>query len=228
MIILSEYTRKILENFANINSGIVIRKTTGENGIVSIKSKNGAMMGSAVVEEKFPCNICLYDLPSFLNTYKSLGDGAKIDFKDNYLNIISSTGRSTVKILYTEPEMISHPKENPKSLPEPSVSFDIKQENLQKIKDISNIMGLTHFRIFSRNSKIILQSLIYDEHNASTNTFEIEAGDTDKEFSVFLLKENLKMIAGDYKVEIEPSLYCKFTNLVNNDLYYVIAVQDIQ
>jgi hypothetical protein len=65
-----------------------------------------------------------------------------------------------------------------------------------------------------------------DKADTTSNNYSVDLGETgnDAEFEFYFKVENLKLLPGDYKVEITEKIVSKFTH-ENMDLSYWIALE---
>jgi len=219
---LSDYTKKLLENFVSINAGIVIRKTPeGANKtLIRTIDRSGHVYSQVEIPEVFKTNVTLHDLKAFLNVISGF-NSPEITINDSHL--VVSEGSSSVKIVFAEPNMITHPQK-PWSPPKGEFDFDLKQDTLAKVMNFSNYLSLPHLRVYNKNGVLVLQAL--DRNNPDSNNYDIEVGVVDPaaEIDVYLKRELIKMIAGDYTVSVNPAQAATFTNMVDPTLVYFVAL----
>lgn len=215
---ISANTVKLLQNFASINSNIVIHPG---NTIMTIsEAKN--VLTQATVPEDFNNVIGIYDLQNFLSVL-DLVDNASVQFKDSYMLVGGNAGRSMVKYYYADPEMLTSPSK-PIDMPEPNVSFTLDLSTLNNLKKAASVFGHNQMVIEPDSGSIKLT--VVDPENTTANTYSIIVeGDYDtEEFKFVLSINNLKMIADDYQVGISSKLISQFTS-VNQDVKYWVALE---
>ena len=212
---LSEGTLQVLKNFATINSNIVIKQGNALKTISEAKN----LLASASILEDIPIDFGIYDLNQFLNVL-SLVDTPRLTFKDDYVIIGDSTGRTEIKYFYSDMDMLTSPSKDI-VMPSTEVKFVLDNETLNKIKRAASALEHTAVAI-SSNSGVIRLSVI-DPENATSNTFSIDVdGEFENDnFSLIINISNLKMLPGDYQVEISSSLISHFTNVENKTQYWI-------
>jgi len=104
---LTDTTLNILKNYATINPNIVI---TEGNTLKTISVARN-VLSSAETTESFPQTFGIYDLNEFLNVL-SLVDEPRLKFETDYVVVGDSTGRSSVKYFFSNPEMLQSPGRN--------------------------------------------------------------------------------------------------------------------
>ena len=212
---LSEGTLQVLKNFATINSNIVIKQGNALKTISEAKN----LLASASILEDIPIDFGIYDLNQFLNVL-SLVDTPRLTFKDDYVVIGDSTGRTEIKYFYSDMDMLTSPSKDI-VMPSTEVKFVLDNETLNKIKRAASALEHTAVAI-SSNSGVIRLSVI-DPDNATSNTFSIDVdGEFESDnFNLIINISNLKMLPGDYQVEISSSLISHFTNVENKTQYWI-------
>ena len=216
---LSEGTLQVLKNFATINSNIVIKQGNALKTISEAKN----LLASASILEDIPIDFGIYDLNQFLNVL-SLVDTPRLTFKDDYVIIGDSTGRTEIKYFYSDMDMLTSPSKDI-VMPSTEVKFVLDNETLNKIKRAASALEHTAVAI-SSNSGVIRLSVI-DPENATSNTFSIDVDGefpADATFNFILSTNNLKILPGDYEVEISSKLITQFSHK-SLDVKYWIALE---
>jgi len=217
---LSNYTMNALKNFATINSNVVIHQ--GNTIMTMAEAKN--VLGMTTVPETFPQMFGIYDLQEMLNVL-GLVDSPRLRFEDNYVLIGDSTGRVEIKYFFSDPEMLTSPTK-PIDMPDPDVTFTLDQGTLNNLKRAAAALGHNEVSITPVDNVIRLS--ILDTENSTSNMYSIDVdGDCSLSDCNFIINiSNLKMIPGDYKVEISTKLISQFTNTSDEmDLKYWVALE---
>jgi|TARA_B110000858_G_scaffold18358_1_gene18527 hypothetical protein len=212
---LSENTLTVLKNFASINANIVMR----EGNVLKTVSEAKNLLASATILEDIPMTVGVYDLNEFLGVL-GLVDTPRVDWKDTHVIVSDSSGRSKIKYFYSDIDMLTSPSKDI-TMPSVDVKFVLDNDVLNKIKRAASALHLTELDISGNNGVITLS--VVDSANATSNTFSI---DVDGEFSSenfnFILNiSNLKMLPGNYEVEISSKLISHFTNTENKAQYWI-------
>ena len=212
---MSEGTLQVLKNFASINSNIVIKQGNTLKTISEAKN----VLASANILEDLPMDFGIYDLNQFLSVL-SLVDTPRVSFEDSYVTIGDSTGRTAIKYFYSDIDMLTSPSKDI-TMPSVEVKFLLDNETLNKIKRAASALENTAVAISSNNGVVRLS--VVDPENTTSNTFSIDVdGDFDDEdFNLIINISNLKMLPGDYEVEISSSLISHFTNVENKTQYWI-------
>ena len=216
---LSNFTMQVLKNFATINSNIVIKE--GSTIMTVSEAKN--VLASATLEEYFPQEFGIYDLNECLNVL-GLVDEPRVRFEDKSMLIGDRTGRAQIRYFYSDTEMLTSPSK-PIVMPETDVSFTLDNNTLANLKRAASALGHSEVSITSNGSGVVTLTVL-DNENSTSNSYSIDVDGqfTEEKFNFILNIGNLKLIPGDYKVNISSKLISEFVNL-ENDLKYWLALE---
>jgi len=216
---LSENTLNVLKNFSGINQNMMIR--TG-NTIKTI-SEARTVLATAHVTEEFPIDFGIYDLNEFIGVL-SLVDTPRLAFKDEYVIVNDSTGRSKVKYFFSSEDTLTTPQKD-LNMPETNVKFTLTNDTMNKIKRAASTLGHSEVSISGQDG--VLSLSVVDSQNMTSNAFSIDVdGDFDKDavFNFILSINNLKILPGDYEVAISSKLISQFSH-TSLDVKYWIALE---
>ena len=107
-------------------------------------------------------------------------------------------------------------------MPEAEVKFKLDVDTLNKIKRAASTLGHNEVSIAGNNGIITLS--VVDSQNKTSNAFSIDIDGEYAEGAVFnfiLNINNLKIITGDYNVEISSKLISQFSNSDVNVKYWI-------
>lgn len=197
-------TLKVLKNFATINPNIVI-KPGGQLKTIS-EAKN--IMAIADGTDDFPTEFGIYDLNEFLSVSNLVQD-PNFDFQDKNVKITS--GGNTVTYFFSEPEILTSPSKEI-TMPDTEVGISITQEVLSQVRKAAAVLGHTEMSIKGTGGKVTLS--VVDSSDATANSFDIELNDNNdctEEFNFIVNINNLKLIEGDYFVNISSKLISQWT-----------------
>ena len=216
---LSENTLNVLKNFSGINPNMMIRSG---NTIKTI-SEARTVLSTAVVDAEFPKDFGIYDLNEFMGVL-GLVDTPNLKFEDDYVIVNDSTGRSKVKYFYSSEDTLTTPQKDI-TMPEANVKFKLDNETLSKLKRASSTLGHSEISISGKDG--VLSLSVVDSQNKTSNVFSIDVSgefDNDAEFNFILSTNNLKILPGDYDVEISSKLISQFKH-TSLDVKYWIALE---
>ena len=216
---LSENTLNVLKNFSGVNQNMMIR--TG-NTIKTI-SEARTVLATAKVSEEFPIDFGIYDLNEFIGVL-SLVDTPRLDFKDEFVVVNDSTGRSKVKYFFSSEDTLTSPQKDI-TMPESNVKFTLDNDTMNKLKRAASTLG--HGEVSISGQDGVLSLSVVDSQNMTSNAFSIDVdGEFDKDavFNFILSINNLKILPGDYEVAISSKLISQFSHK-SLDVKYWIALE---
>ena len=213
---LSKHTLNMLKNFSDINMSIEIKK----GNILRTVSVQKNILAQAELEEEFPQDFAIYELNRFLGAV-SLFDDPEFTFNGKSTNI--GTSRHSVDYVYCDPSMIVTPPENNITFPDPEVKFTLTQDALSQVLKASNVLGTPEISVESDSGNINIKAL--DVNNDSTDTFTVALDEkSDSKFRFVFKTENMKMLPGNYDVEISSKGISHYT-MQGQKLEYWIATE---
>ena len=233
---LSNETKTILKNFADINQNIFI--PAGDT-IKTRTPKTASMYAIANVQEQFPQDFSVYELSKFLNMF-SLFEEPDIDFHESHC--IISKEKSHARYVYTSPDLIDSMTDYSKEIAIESIDlqFEINQESFKKLMTASKTFGAENLRLRSVNdeNKVELSATTpgmkqdnSNEYKLELNCPEVFANDVD----ISIPLSNMIFVTGDYTVkvtikELGPNQkigVCQFinTSLEQSELTYVASAK---
>ena len=213
---LSKETLSLLKNYSSINSNILVKPGNTITTISPVKN----VMAQSTTKETFDVEFGIWDLNKFLGVV-SLFENPTFDFNEKYVNIENGNG-SSVKYYYCEPSLLTVPTKSI-TMPECVVSFNLSENALSEVLRASSILQASDLAVRSNNGKVEL--VVMDKADVSSNTYSIDVDETtDADFIFYFKVENLKMIEGNYTVEISDKNISHFTN-TNSDIQYWIALE---
>ena len=206
----------MLKNFSDINMSIEIKK----GNILRTVSVQKNILAQAELEEDFPQDFAIYELNRFLGAV-SLFDDPELKFNGKSANI--GSGKNSVDYVYCDPSMIVTPPENNITFPDPEVKFTLTQNALSQVMKASNVLGTPEISVESDSGNINIKAL--DVNNDSTDTFTVALDEkSDNKFRFVFKTENMKMLPGNYDVEISSKGISHFS-LQGQKLEYWIATE---
>jgi hypothetical protein len=216
---LSENTLNVLKNYSGINPNMMIRSG---NTLKTI-SEARTVLSTAVVDANFPKDFGIYDLNEFMGVL-SLVDTPRLKFEDEYVVVNDSTGRSKVKYFYSSEDTLTTPQKDI-TMPESNVKFILTNDTLNRLKKAASTLGHSEISISGKDG--VLSLSVVDSQNMTSNAFSIDIDgefDNDATFNFILSTNNLKILPGDYNVEISKKLISQFSH-TSLDVKYWIALE---
>jgi len=215
---LSNYTTSVLKNFSTINQNLVIK----EGNTITTMSAMKNIVAKAEVEETFPQQIAIYDLNEFLGAL-SLFTSPVLDFSDNYV-MISEENKPTTKMkyFYSDPSVVTSPNKMI-TMPSNEVKFTMSSEDLSKLKRAAGAIGAPDMVLEKDGSSSSLT--VKDKKNDTANNYSLDVDTTSEgEFNFYFKVENMKLLDGNYDVEISSKNISHYTNK-STDIEYWIALE---
>ena len=189
---LSESTVDVLRNFSGINQNLLIKSGSTIKTISEAKN----VVATADIAENFEKDFGIYDLNEFIGVM-GLVNNPDLKFEDDFVIVQDESGRSKVKYFYAAEETVTTPTKDV-TMPEPDVKFTLDNNTLNKLKKAASTLGHDELSISAKDG--VLSLSIVENQNATSNKFSIDVDGTSK----------LKILAGDYDVEISSRLITQF------------------
>jgi len=209
---LSEHTVNVLKNFSNINPMLLVNPGSS----LTTMNINKSIFALADVEEKFPSQFAIFELPKFLGVL-SLFKDPELEFGNKQVKIVSD--RQSVNYTFADPSMIVAPDPNKNiNFPAADIEFSISQEELQRVVRATAVLQLPDIAVVGDSENISITAT--NSKNPTTDGFSIIVGNTDKSFSMYFeVADIIKLISSDYKVKISSKGLSQWRS--DNVLYYV-------
>lgn len=208
----SDETISILKNFATINPSVLMKP--GKEIRTISPHKN--ILAIASIPDEIPAQACVYDLSRFLSIM-SLYDSPEIEFDEKYFLI--HEGKKKTKYVYADVSMIHVPPEKAKKEPSFDMEVDVKWADLQSVIKAASVLSLPEVAFVGEEGVCSLKAI--DSENPSADTFGIELGETNDNFTLILKTENLKLLPKDYNVKLSSAGISSF---VSDNVTYFIAI----
>ena len=213
---LNKDTLEILQNFAQINTGMQFRKGSKQATVSGGKT----IIAISNFDFEIPQSFAVYELSKFLGIL-SLIDDPDIELGDEYAIITNDNGQK-VKYRFCEPRMIvSWPEEKNEKLASVDATFDLPKEVWTKFNKSSNILTGEHMNIESENGDIFMRTIDKEDQKASSASFNV--GKSDLKFSLSFQRKLMTLMPGDYLVELCQNKLTRWTNKDKNIVYYIAA-----
>lgn len=206
-------TVNVLKNFAKINPSIVVQ----EGNVLKTISPTKTIMAKAKVKTDFGKRFAIYNLDRFISIVSTFTDP---DFKFGDKSVdISDTNRKT-HYVYADENTVTKAPEKEINLPSVDVTFRLTNENLKDVEKAAGILALPEIVVMGDGKNLYLQAA--DSKNPSGDVYSIQIGETDKAFKAIFKAENIKIIPGDYDVNISSK---GISHFIHDDVEYYIAVE---
>ena len=216
---LSEHTVDVLKNFASINQNLVIK----EGSTLTTMSAMKNIVAKAEVEESFDKEVAIYDLNEFLASI-SLFTNPVLEFNEGFVTIKEENNpKNSLKYFYSDPSVVTSPNKTI-TMPSKEVSFKLNGENLNKLKRAAGVIQAPDLVLEKNNTDVFLT--VKDKQNDTANTFSIDVDTVadGSDFKFFFKVENLKLMDGDYDVDISSKNISHLASS-NKDVEYWVALE---
>lgn len=212
---ISNETRDVLKNFSTINSGIRVKTGNKLETISNMKN----ILAIATIEETFPQDFAIYNLPEFLGA-TSLLDDPEFNFNPEKLSVEDTN--SKMDYFYASEGMVVAP-EKMITMPSSEVTFTITSTLLTDLQKASSVLGVNDLVLESDGTTVTLT--VKDKKNATSNTLSrtVAEGNGDKYQMNFKI-ENLKILTGNYEVQVSSKGISHFKN-TDVEVEYFIALE---
>ena len=206
---------EVLQNFGSINQNIVFK----QGNSLSIVSEAKNVMAKIELDEPIPMDFGIYDATELVRVM-SLVDNAEIQFNEDSLSLAGNG--SSIKYYYSDIDMLTQPPSKEVTMPDPEVKFILTQDLHNKLKRAASALGHKQIRIDADDESVKL--VITDTKNATANNFTIRGdgevfGDLSSGFTIGI--DNLKLMPGDYEVQVSSKLVSHFKNTDRNVQYWI-------
>ena len=216
---LSEHTVDVLKNFATINQNLVIK----EGSTLTTMSAMKNIVAKAEVEESFDKEVAIYDLNEFLASI-SLFSSPVLEFNEGFVTIKEENNpKNSLKYFYSDPSVVTSPNKTI-TMPSKEVSFTLGGEDLNKLKRAAGVIGAPDLVLEKKSADVFLT--VKDKKNDTANTFSIDVDTVadGSDFKFFFKVENLKLMDGDYEVDISSKNISHLASS-NKDVEYWVALE---
>ena len=216
---LSDHTVDVLKNFATINQNLVIKQGSTLTTMSAMKN----IVAKAEVEESFDKEVAIYDLNEFLASI-SLFSSPVLEFNEGFVTIKEeNTPKNSLKYFYSDPSVVTSPNKTI-TMPSKEVSFKLNGDNLTKLKRAAGVIGAPDLVLEKKNADVFLT--VKDKKNDTANTFSIDVDTVEdgSDFKFFFKVGNLKVMDGDYDVDISSKNISHLASS-NKDVEYWVALE---
>lgn len=215
MMQLSGDTRDVLKNFSTINQNLLVKSGNTINTMSAMKN----IVAKATIPDTFNDEFAIYDLNEFLSAL-SLFKSPTLDFADKSVKLNEEGGGSSLNYFFSDPSVVTTPKTEI-TMPSVDVEFTFTQDTFNQIQKASAVLGVPDV-VLKGSTGGNIELLVTDRKNDTSNDFSIVVGENSpSDFTFYFKVENLKLLSGDYKVEVSKQGISHFTNLTKPVEYYI-------
>ena len=212
---ISNDTRNVLKNFSTINSGIRVKSGNKLETISNMKN----ILAVATVNESFPQEFSIYNLPEFLGATSLLSD-PEFEFGDTSLTVADDN--SSLAYFYASEGMVTAP-DKMITMPDAEIVINLSSSLLSELQKAASVLGVNDMVLSSDGTVIRLE--VTDKKNPTSNTFSRIVGEGNGvSYTMNFKIENLKVLDGNYEVSVSSKGISHFNN-TDIDLEYFIALE---
>ena len=216
---LSENTVEILKNFSSINTGLVVKPGNHLRTISSTK----AILADAEIDESFDKEFGVYDLNKLLGILSMNKKDPEVSVENEFLAFNGYSDVAKIRMRFTPSNLILTPPAKNINVPSYEVSFTLDEKALNWVFDVASILKCPNVVVKGDGSKIAIWAM--DVKGEIVDDANIVVGESTLVFDAVLKIENLKIISGDYKVEISSVGVSKLTNESKKVTYWIALEQ---
>ena len=210
---LTAETINILKNYATINQNIQFK----EGNTLSTISPQKNILTKAEISENIPKTFAIYDLNRLLGALSRLNDPDIVIGKEQ----LTVDG---LKYTYAETAMLVLPPEKKLDVPNPEIKFEMSKSVFEACIGMAQVLSLPELVVEGDGTKINLVAI--DTNLPSSDVYREEVGTTDKEFKMVFKIENMKLLSGDYRVEISSKGIGFFVHKTSKIEYWIATEQN--
>lgn len=215
MMQLSGDTREVLKNFSTINQNLLVKSGNTINTMSAMKN----IVAKATIPDTFSDEFAIYDLHEFLSAL-SLFKSPSLEFTDKSVKLNEEGGGSSLNYFFSDPSVVTTPKTEI-TMPSVDVEFVFTQDTFNQIQKASAVLGVPDVVLRGTTGGDVLLT-VTDRKNETSNDFAIKVGENSpSDFTHYFKVENLKLLAGDYKVEVSSKGISRFTNMTKPIEYFI-------
>tara|TARA_Y100000361_G_scaffold44921_1_gene38893 strand:+ start:2025 stop:2684 length:660 start_codon:yes stop_codon:yes gene_type:complete len=215
---LSNDTKEVLKNFSSINQNLMVNS----GNVIGTMSAMKNIVAKATIPDTFQNEFAIYDLNEFLSAL-SLFKKPSLNFSDKSVKLDEEGGGSSLNYFFSDPSIVTSPKTDI-TMPSVDVEFTFTQDTFNQIMKASAVLGTPDVEVKGTVGGDI-NLVVTDRKNDTSNDFSMKVGENSSStFSHFFKVENLKLLNGDYKVQVSNKGISHFKN-VSKDIEYFIALE---
>lgn len=190
---LGARTVQILKNFSTINPSVLFREGNVQSTIHAQKT----MLARATVAEQFPQEFAIFDLSRFLGVL-SLFDDPELEFQEKKIQI--QQGRQNVDYTFADPDLIVVPPQKAPAVSDAEVQFRLLGDNLNAALRAMGVLQSSHLFVQGDGETISIGAC--KPSDPTSDQFRLDVGTTTHKFRTTFKAETMKMLPGDYDVQI--------------------------
>lgn len=219
---ISADTLNILKNFSSINSNLHVK---AGNTIATV-SPSMTILAEATVSETFETEFGIWDMSKFLSTV-SLFKDPEFEFDDTFVTIRSNNSKASVKYYYSDPSLLTKADRRVK-MPASYVTFDLSEGDISSIMRAASVLQAPDMCVEQEkgSSEAFIRVCDKKDPTAHSWSMTIHNESDSSGFRYWFKVENLKMIGGDYRVQLAEKKVSMFEGKTSPVNYWVALESD--
>lgn len=191
---ISKTTLDILKNFASISNGIAFKAGMP----LKVVSPRKDIFAKANVDEKFPDH-SIYEVSKFLGVLNTFKD-PELKYGEKMVTLAS--GPAKVDYYYAAEGLITYNEKEFKPA-DPVYSFKLSAAQIQQTLTIASQLRHNEMQFLADGETVYTRAVTsVNKKIDETNAFSLEVGKSEVVFDCSINMENVKLIDGDYTVEV--------------------------
>tara|TARA_B110000483_G_scaffold229703_1_gene294057 strand:- start:434 stop:1093 length:660 start_codon:yes stop_codon:yes gene_type:complete len=212
---LSNDTKEVLKNFSTINQNLLVKN----GSVIGTMSAMKNIVSKATIPDTFTNEFAIYDLNEFLSAM-SLFKDPTLTFDEKSVRFSEEGGGSKLTYMFSDPSIVTAPKTEI-TMPSVDVEFTFTQDTFNQILKASAVLGVPDV-VLKGTAGGDISLTVTDRKNETSNDFSIAVGENSPtDFTYFFKVENLKLLAGDYKVQVSSKGISHFSNITKSVEYFI-------
>ena len=207
-------TVTVLKNFHTINPSIVVK----EGNILETISSSKTIKAKAKITTEFPKRFAMYNINKLISML-SFYQNPEVRFGEKSLTVFQ--GSEETQLPYSDETTIIKVPEKEIKLPSVDVSVIITNDNIKNVEKALGLLSVPEIIITGDGTNVFLQAA--NSKNPIGDVHSIKIGETNRTFRAIFKAENIKVLPGDYSVEI-----CSrgISRWFNENVEYFIAIEE--
>ena len=215
---LSPTILTILKNFSSINEGIVVKP----GNVLSTVSLQKNILVDAQIDEEIPQEFAIHKLSNFLSVASLFKAGAELDFDDKHIIIKGMGGRSKIYYRFASPTMVVGAPDKRPNLKEVDVEFNLTEDDLNWILKSASVLQTPNISVISDGNTVSLYEYNARDDSVNTNYLELPGVQSNgHSYKLNFKTEYLKLLPGNYNVQISSRGIARFFDSEKNITYYI-------
>lgn len=205
-------TLSVLKNFSTINPSILFKP--GDK--LRTMSPNKTILAEATLKESTDKEFAIFEISRLLSVL-SLFEQPTIDIGESFLTIKDQ--KQKVDYQFASKNNIVLPSDKTPKMPDAEISFKLTADTLDRLQKAMAILKTPEMAVVGADGVISVQAV---NSSKMGDCFSIDVGTTPHTFRMIFKTENIKLMHGDYDVQISSQGISHFKT---TDVEYWIAVE---